>query len=70
MKKIFIIAALSAFVSCSNDDNSNNENLNSINSIEQITTQNEYLVAQKVGDSLLADDTGGQGGHLPPPTNP
>lgn len=62
MKKLFIIAVLSAFASCSNDDNSNNENLNSINSIEQINTQNEYLIAQKGGDSLPGDDTGGQGG--------
>ena len=59
MKKLFIIAALSAFASCSNDDNSP----------EQFNTQtNEYNMLQKVGDTLT--DTGGQGGHLPPPTNP
>lgn len=59
MKKLFIIAALSAFTSCSNDDNSP----------EQFNTQtNEYNMLQKVGDTLT--DTGGQGGHLPPPSNP
>lgn len=59
MKKLFIIAALSAFASCSNDDNSP----------EQFNTQtNEYNMLQKVGDTLT--DTGGQAGHLPPPSNP
>lgn len=65
MNKLFIIAVLAAFVSCSSDDNSNNESLNNINSIEQINTQNEYLLAQKEGDSLPLEDTGGQGGINP-----
>jgi hypothetical protein len=70
MKKIFIIAVLSSFVSCSSDDNLGSNDLNNKILIEQINTPYEYLVAQKVGDSLPADDTGGQGGHLPPPSNP
>jgi len=59
MKKLFIIAVLSAFASCSNDDSSK-EQFNS--------NTNEYNMLQKVGDTV--SDTGGQGGHLPPPTNP
>jgi uncharacterized lipoprotein YajG len=59
MKKLFIIAVIAAFASCSNDDNSQ-EQFNS--------NTNEYNLLQKEGDTL--PDTGGQGGHLPPPTNP
>ena len=65
MKKIFIIAVLSAFVSCSNDDHLSSNDLKNKILMEQINTQNEYLVAQKVVDSLPGDDTGGQGGTNP-----
>lgn len=57
MKKIFIITILAIFASCTNDDYST----------EQINS-NENNILQKEGDNL--PDTGGQGGHLPPPTNP
>jgi hypothetical protein len=65
MKKIFIIAVIAAFVSCSSDDNLSSNDLNNKILMEQINLKTEYLVAQKIGDSLPGDDTGGQGGTNP-----
>ncbi|CAM3774441.1 hypothetical protein FLGE108171_14570 [Flavobacterium gelidilacus] len=59
MKKILFLAVLSAFASCSNDDTS----------LERFTTKTiENNLFQKVGDTL--PESGGQGGHIPPPKKP